>query len=305
MMSNQNLQRVMGMFDPATRSEQDKSGKAILAEQNQAEMSNFHGYDNLTRSLKHTGRIILSYIPPTYDVQRVQRIIGEDGKDELVTLNERQQPSEGEQTIMKVLNDVRIGTYDVVMETGPGYDTKRQEGVNGMLELMRTPIGEKVAGVGDDLMVRWMDFPGSDVLADRLAAANPLSQIDEKSEVPPQAQMAMANMKQKIEKLGGVIQELQLELKFRNNLEMIKQDGENKRTLMTTTAKAHDVEMRNASVQHSTETKAITAQNVAEIGAMANLLGKGMDAKALDKEIAKRDEEQQAKIAQSPGTTVE
>jgi hypothetical protein len=307
MMSNQNLQRVMGMFDPAARAEQEKSGKAILAEQNQSEMSNFHGYDNLTRSIKHTGRIILSYVPKVYDVERVQRIIGEDGKEELVKLNERneQQPSEGQQAVMKVLNDVRVGTYDVVMETGPGYDTKRQEGVAGMLELMRTPIGEKVANVGDDLMVRWMDFPGSDVLADRLAAANPMSQIDEKSDVPPQAQMMIAGMKKQMEEMQKVIEQQGMALKYRMDVVQVQETEETKRALMKVTGDAHDTEMHNASVQHSTETKAITAQNVAEIKAAADLMGKGMDTARLDKEIAKKDAEQAAKTAQSPGTNVE
>jgi hypothetical protein len=73
-----------------------------------------------------------------------------------------------------VLNDVTVGTYDVVMDTGPGYDTRRQEGVAAMMELLNTPLGEKVAQSSDDLIVRNMDFPGSDAIADRLAAANTL-----------------------------------------------------------------------------------------------------------------------------------
>jgi hypothetical protein len=38
---------------------------------------------------------------------------------------------------------------------------------------------------------RNMDFPGADTIADRLAAVNPMSQVDEKSDIPPQVQMQL------------------------------------------------------------------------------------------------------------------
>lgn len=300
MMANQNLQRVMGMFDPAVRSQQEKSGKAIQAENKQSETSNYNGFDNLTRSIKHTGRIILSYIPEVYDVKRVQRIIGEDGRDELITLNEpTQKQSEDGQAIQAVLNDVRVGTYDVVMDTGPGYDTKRIEGVESLMALMNTPIGEKVAQVGDDLVVRQMDFNGSDILADRLAAANPLAQIDEKSDIPPKVQMQMKAAQKQIQDMGAVIQELQTELKYRTNIEAMKQAGADKRELMKQTTKAHEVEEENKSLQHSVEVKALTAQNVAEINGLVQLLVKHIDTSQLERELQARNAEQAAKANES------
>ena len=270
-LSNVNLQRVMGMFDPAVRSQNDKSGKAIIAERSQSEMSNFHGYDNLTRSMKHTGRIILDYIPAVLDTQRIQRIIGEDGKEDLVQINQPVMDSTG-QAIQKILNDVRVGTYDVVMETGPGYDTKRQEGVAATMELMRTPVGEKVAAVADDLIVRQMDFPGADMIADRLAAANPLSQIDEKSEIPPQVQMQIKALQGQVQKAQQIIQQLEVEKKFRLDVESMKQQGETRRALMKETNDAHERLITREQKQHDTEMYALTAQNVAEINGLVRIL---------------------------------
>ena len=298
MQANQNLQRVMGMFDPATRAQNDKSGRAIIAEKNQAENSNYHGYDNLTRSLKHTGRIILSWIPTYFDTQRVQRIIGEDGTDSLVTLNQPGQPSEEDQAINKVLNDVRVGTYDVVMETGPGYDTKRIEGVATMLQLMGTPIGEKVAQVGDDLLVRNMDFPQADVLADRLAAANPLAQIDEKLDIPPKVQMAIKALQQQNQQLQQQLQAAGIEIKFGLQKEQMKQAGETQRKHMDTVVRAHDVETKATTYQHDVETRALTSQNVEEIKGLVQLMVKHIDTKHLEMELQARNAEQEAKAAE-------
>ncbi|HEX8106716.1 MAG TPA: portal protein [Kofleriaceae bacterium] len=273
-MATQDLSRVMGVFDPAVRGgAQHKSDKTLNAEQGQSESTNFDGYDNLTRSIKHTWRIMLSWFPTVYDTQRVQRIIGEDGRDQLVTLNEKTQAQGPDgQAIEKVLNDVTVGTYDVVMDTGPGYDTLRKEGVAATMELMGTPVGEKVAAVADDLIVRNMDFPGADAIADRLAAANPMSQIDEKSEVPPQTQMQIKGLQQKVEQLTGALQAAHLEIKTRNSAIEIKEHGAILREKMKQEGDKEEREVTRRQKQHDSEVFALTAQNVAEINGLVKLL---------------------------------
>lgn len=295
--SSRNLQKVLGIFDPTEKSTGPMSGKSLREEKMQADNSNYHYYDNLTRSIKHTWRIMLGWFPTYYDTERVQRIIGEDGKPELVTINEKKQEMSPEnQAITKVLNCVCVGEYDVVMETGPGFDTKRQEGVEAMVQLMGTPVGQQVATVGADILVRQIDAPGMDILADRLEAANPLSKIDDQSDVPPQAQMMIKQLQQQVEQSKKIIMQQGLEIKYRGGIESMKQEAETKRTLMETTAKAHDVEQRNLSMQHSTETKALTEQNTAELDAMTKLMLKGVDTSHLRMEIAMRDKEQKAKL---------
>src|SRR5258708_15014787 len=282
-MATQDLSRVMGVFDPAVRGgAQHKSDKTLNAERGQSENTNYDGYDNLTRSIKHSWRIMLSYFPAILDVKSVRRIIGEDGREEMVTLNEQApdvdpqtgQPKVDEQgqTIMKVLNDVRVGTYDVIMQTGPSYDTRRQEGTEAVMELMNTPIGEKVAATADDLIVRNMDFNGADQIADRLAAANPLSQIDEKSDVPPALPMRIKGMQDIIGKLQRALQQAQLEIKTRSGVAEIKEHGAILREHIKQAGEQEEREVTRAQKQHDTETFAVTAQNVAEINGLVKLL---------------------------------
>ena len=290
-MASQNLSRIMGIFDPAVRGgAQHKSDKTLNAEQGQSEMTNFDGYDNLVRSIKHSWRIMLSYFPVVYDTQRATRIIGADGREEMVTLNERTQvPDETGQAIQKVLNDVTVGTYDVVMETGPGYDTQRKEGVVAMMQLLDTPLGEKVAQVGDDLVVREMDFPGADVLADRLAAANPLSQIDEKSDIPPQAQMQMKAMQQQIQQLQQQLQAAGVEIKFGLKKEEMRQTGETQRAHMNAVVKAHDTETWAAQDSKESAADNQTKILVEEIKSHVALLLARIDERSAEKASADAD----------------
>ena len=235
---NDDIKSIMGIFDPAQLGQGNISGKAINGQQQQVDLTNFDYYDNLTRSIAHIGKICLDLIPKIYDTERVMRIIGDDGKPELLTINQRD-------SVGRVLNDISVGQYDVVMETGPGYNSKRQEAVDNMLPLLSAaPELMQVAG---DLVFRNMDWPGADIIADRLAASNPMAQIDDKSKVPPQVQMQLAMSKKQIQELTQALQAKELLLKQRMDVEQLRQESETKRTLIKETNRAHEIELREAS----------------------------------------------------------
>jgi hypothetical protein len=274
----QDLQAVVGIFDPNQLPQGNMSGKALQGQQMQVDMTNFHYYDNLTRSIAHTGRIILDLIPKIYNAERVMRIIGDDGKPELTTINQRtgQQDENG---IEKILNDVTVGEYDVVMETGPGYNTKRQEAVDSMMTLLAADPG--LMQQAGDLIFRNMDFPGAEIIADRLAASNPLAQIDEKSPIPPQVQMQLAQSQQQMQAMAQQIQGLQMMIKNRQDVEQVRQTGEDRRAVLAAEVKLHDQ-----------NTRSVTSQNKTEIDALMKLILGHMDTARLEAEIASRNQDQ-------------
>ena len=274
----QDLQAVVGIFDPNQLPQGNMSGKALQGQQMQVDMTNFHYYDNLTRSIAHTGRIILDLIPKIYSSERVMRIIGDDGKPELTTINQKTGQSD-ENGIEQILNDVTVGEYDVVMETGPGYNTKRQEAVDSMMTLLSADPG--LMQQAGDLIFRNMDFPGAEIIADRLAAVNPLAQIDEKSPVPPQVQMQLAQSQQQMQAMAQQIQGLQMMIKNRQDVEQVRQVGEDRRAVLAAEVKLHDQ-----------NTRSVTSQNKTEIDALMKLILGHMDTARLEAEIASRNQEQ-------------
>jgi len=279
---NGDLQAVLGIFDPNQMPTGNISGKALNGQQQQIDLSNYHFYDNLTRSIKHTGKIILDLIPKIYDAERVMRIIGDDGQPDMVTINQRD-------AVGAILNDVTVGEYDIVMDTGPGYQSKRIQAVEAMMPLMAKDELFKIAG---DLVFRNMDFPGADIIADRLAASNPLAQIDDKSPIPPQVQMQLAQSKQVIEQQQQQMQAMQLEINNRGQVAQIREDGATKRKLMEVTSKAHNTETMAEVKVNDQNTRAITSQNKTEIDAIVQLLLHHMDTSRLTAEIERRNMEQ-------------
>jgi hypothetical protein len=189
-----------------------------------------------------------------------------------------------------VVNDVTVGRYDVVMETGPGYNSKRQEAVDAMMPLLSKPEMFQAAG---DLVFRNMDFPGADIIADRLAALNPLAQIDEKSDIPPQVQMQLKQSQAQMQQMQQQLQAMQMAMKQRQDIEQVKQDSETKRELLRQTAKAHNTETMAEVKVNDQNTRAITSQNKTEIDAIVQLLLHHMDTNRLNQEIDRRNAEQQ------------
>jgi hypothetical protein len=217
------------------------------------------------------------------------RIIGADEKPEIITLNQRVTDEEG---VEKILNDVSVGRYDIVMDTGPGFATKRGEAVEAMMTLLAAdPTLMQTAG---DLIFRNMDFPGAEIIADRMAASNPLAQIDEKSDIPPQVQMQLAQSKKMLQDMQQQNQAMAMDLKYGQTVAETKERGATARTLMQATAKAHDSELKSESIVNQVNMKAVTSQNKTEIDAIVKMLIANLDTSSLKAEMDRRNAEQLA-----------
>ena len=269
---NADLMAVVGIYDPSMLPQGNQSGKAIQGQQSQVDMTNFHYYDNLTRSIKQTGRIILDLIPHVYDSERALRIIGDDGKGEIVNLNQKTQDEQG---VEKILNDVTVGQYDVVMETGPGYNSKRQEAVESMVQMLG--IDPQLMQQAGDLVFRNMDFPGADIIADRLAAANPLAQIDDKSEIPPQAQMMIKQGQATIQQLQQQIHAMQMDMKYGATVAEQKEQAQTQRKAMDVQSRKEDTQLRTETQAHDTIIKTETQKEIEQMKAQLAILMAQMD----------------------------
>jgi hypothetical protein len=167
---------LMGLAGQSNEPGQDErgvvvSGRAIERRQFLSDQSHFQYYDHLTQAIAQCWRVMTEWIPTYFsEPGRMQRVIGEDSTPQMVKVNE-QTDDEG---VTRIKNDLSVGTYDVVMDTGPGYDTKREEGAENMIELLKIPaLAEIIAKTAPDLVFRSIDHPYMQELADRLMAANP------------------------------------------------------------------------------------------------------------------------------------
>ena len=162
-----------GMEPPSLgNSPELKSGKAILAQQAMGDRGTYIFSDNLAKSIQHTGAILADLIPKIYDTERMVRVLNIDGSSEdaqinVAALDALGQPVVDQQTGKTVMvNDLSLGKYDVVIESGPSYHTQRQESAQQLIDLAQSsPVFEQVA---IDLIAKNLNVLENDELTKRI-----------------------------------------------------------------------------------------------------------------------------------------
>jgi hypothetical protein len=249
--------------------------KYLQRRQGMQDLTHFQFYDNQTYSIMWTGIMLLDLIPYYYDTQRMQRIIGEDGVPKMVEINAPADPNAEDPTasaIYRIKTNLEVGRYDVVMDTGPGYQTKREESTEALIGLLGTPLGQKVSDLASDLVVRGMDFYGADDVADRLAPSTPEGMQKAVEGLPKQAKAIVGALQNQVQQLTQLTQQQALEIKYGISKEELRQKAESMRTAAKIESADKKVEIDDATKRHDIEVKSVTQRDVAEIHAAAQLL---------------------------------
>jgi len=189
----------------ASLGEQDneKSGRAILAQQRKGDTANFAYFDNVSRAIRYTGRAIIDLIPKIYDSARVIQIMGADGEKKLQRINQLAEV-DGQQKFL----DLSAGKYDLVVTQGSNYATKRIEALNSMVEIAR--VNPAIMQIAGDLIVKAMDWDGAEEIAERLKKTLPPQlQDQDPNGLPPEVQGIIEQGKAQIDELTAKLKELE------------------------------------------------------------------------------------------------
>lgn len=218
--ANDDMKRVTGLHDASLGIRSNEtSGVAIRARQREGDVSTFHFIDNLSRSIAHTGRILIDLIPRVYSQERIVRVLGGQGTREARTVRVGPQEAADALERKKALASAEeaermgriyvlgAGKYDLTVEAGPGYTTLREEAGAQMLELLRAR--PELANVIGDLFAESQDWPMADKIAERMRALLPPELRGEaKPAVPPQVEAMVQQGRQVIQQQQGQLQQL-------------------------------------------------------------------------------------------------
>jgi Phage P22-like portal protein len=215
-----NVQAALGMYQASVGApSNEKSGIAIRERKNEGDVGSLHYRGNLALSMRHEGRILLEMFGRIYDTARIARIIGEDGSVDTVALDPAMpQASAKTPKGQPNVHNITLGRYDVSVDIGPAYATRRQDTSQAMIEMVRAfPPLMQMAG---DLVVRSQDWPDAEKLADRLKKALPPELADDEeggeAQIPPQMkaqiQQGMQQYEQQLAQAQQMIQGLQQQL---------------------------------------------------------------------------------------------
>lgn len=271
------IKAVLGMYDPSLGNQSNEvSGIAIGKRTDQGDRANFHFKDNLSISICHVGRVLNDLIGRIHTKAQIMRIIGVDGSKENVPVNQPFMktdqglvPYDGQADAYDGIYDLKAGKYDVVVEVGPGYSTKRKELVDTILAL--TGQNPALFGVIGDILVKNLDIPDSEELVRRLQATMDPALLGDN----PQAAKLLA-LAEQLQAKDQELLSLQIQLdeklknqQFENELKLKELESENTQFQITAKQKDKEIELKAMEVAAKVQPAmpgAIPPEVIAEIG---------------------------------------
>lgn len=215
MNASDDIKSILGMYDASLGAKSNEtSGRAILARQREGDVGTFHFVDNLRRAIRHVGCIVIDLIPHIYTGERVVRVLGENGKEPKNVQIGQQQQAPGMQGQMQGaqqqgqypegmerIYDLGLGKYDLTVETGPSFSTRREEAATQMMQFIQAfPQAAPMIG---DLLADNLDWPGAAEMSKRLKAMLP-PQLQEGGDDPEKQ-----GLKQQLQQMQQQMQQMQ------------------------------------------------------------------------------------------------
>lgn len=204
MSAGDDMKAIIGIYDAGLGQRSNEvSGVAIKARQREGDVSTFHFIDNLSRGIRHAGRVLIDLIPTVYNGERIIRILGEDKKPKTVPLNTpvpanepgAEPDSSMPEGAMRIY-DLGAGKYDVTVEAGPSFTTRREEAATQMMTFLQAfPQAAPIIG---DLFAASLDWPGATEIAARLKTMLP-EQLQGQNPVIEQGKKMIQQLQQQLQ----------------------------------------------------------------------------------------------------------
>ncbi|HAV5010596.1 portal protein [Acinetobacter baumannii] len=237
---------------------QEVSGVAIGMRQRQSETAQFHLQDNLNKSIRHAGRILLGLYQALYTVPMVRRIIGADGEAKQINLFDK--------TADGILADVTTGRYDVRMDTGPSFNTQREQNFALMMQLLS--MNPQLFSLIGDILLQNSPLLNAKEISERIRSTMPPQVLGKGEQIDPeQAKAQIQQLDQLVQKMTADIEMLQKEVNDKDKehqLEMFKAQLQYEKDIKVAQINAAS----RADVQELKGAADLMKQQVASIGQM-------------------------------------
>lgn len=249
------LQYTTGVFDANLgQRSNETSGVAIGERQHQGATATMLFVDNLKKAIEHCGKVLMDWIPEIYDAERVVRVLDLEGNPSTETINQQKyDPMTG---VTEILNSITVGKYDVVIDTGPNFASRRREAQDAMLKIAQ--VWPQLMNIAPDLVISNIDAPGMEAIAARAKRTLP-PQITTDPDSPEGQQLAQQAAQQQAQQEQTKNQMLQMHMQT----EQGKQQAEQSKSQATVVKAQAEVVKAHADVieaLHGKEPAAMSGQ---------------------------------------------
>lgn len=252
------------------------SGIAIRNRQIEGDNATFHFIDNLSCAIAQVGRILVDIIPRIYSTRKIVRILGEDGKEKNVPINQPFTMQDGQETPARGgqydgIYQLHVGKYDVICDVGASYSSKRQETADKLIEVVQAQ--PELMSVVGDLIFDALDVPMHKEIADRFRAnMNPaLLGEDPMANKLKEASAALEQMQDQLLNYEAALKDKQEDKAFTQNVELKKL--ENERAKLAIDAEKTQAEIAKTQAEIEKMRAETTGFNIEAVQALGNAVG--------------------------------
>ena len=199
-----NIKAISGINDSMLGTDSaEVSGVAIQAKQNRGAIMIQVPLDNLRKTRQYLAERILDLIQSFYTEQRIIMVT-----DESDPMQPREQMVINEMTPQgRIINDLTLGEYDVVISTAPARDSFDEVQFAEALNLRQVGVA-----IPDDAIVEYSHLSKKGELAKRIRMMTGVEKTPEQQQIAAmQQQMAMQQLQLEIAKLEAEVRKLQSE----------------------------------------------------------------------------------------------
>jgi hypothetical protein len=127
---------IQGMIgDNADRLQANVSAEAIAQVADRVDMQSFLYISNFAKSIERAAKLFMLMARDVYVDERLVRVTEEDGSDSVERINEMTVDEQGNDF---VANDMTEARYDVVIDVGPTFSSRRDSTLNTLAQIMPT-----------------------------------------------------------------------------------------------------------------------------------------------------------------------
>lgn len=145
--------------EPQEVTDPEASGKAINAARVIEDMVTYTLLDNIAEMMMNVGKIYHSMADEIYDGQRFEKLVTEDNTDKSVLLQEYVLDRRQKRFVR--VNDIVDKTFEVIVETGPSFASRRRETADLLKDILQnTPNESPYFPVLYAALIENIDGPG-------------------------------------------------------------------------------------------------------------------------------------------------
>lgn len=255
--SDADIRTIVGIRDASEQLPENVASETLRMHIAQSNIGTYGWHARLNGMVRYAVRVMVDLISNYYTEAEIRQIRTIDGQVNNIPINQEYQ--DNGQIVGHFLGR---GKYNVTVVNSPDYKTRQSEIVDKFMEIAK--VYPNILGIGGDILVRNIDFPAANELADRIKATIPPNIIAASNPTNGDGSNQVAQLQMQLQQMGQQMQQMQMQFQQMMQQNQMLQQREAAGVAKIQAQGQVDANLKNLGHQHELELLAIENQHDAQ-----------------------------------------